>query len=749
MKRKDKNNVVKNKNLRHEVFPVSGMMCAVCAGTVERTLRESPGVVGASVNFAASSVAVDWDSSVTSPHQLAERVEQAGYQMVVSESARKAEEEKEELERRQYESMKRKVIIAWVITIPLSIFCMAHIHFPGEAWVYMALTLVVMLVCGRDFYRRGFRALRAKAPSMDSLVAVSTLASFLYSLFNTIRPYALSSHGVAADLYYEGAAMIIAFVLTGKLMELRSRRSTGMALRALMQLQPSECRRVLPDGEVQTIDISEVSKGDLLLVLTGEKIPVDGEVESGVASVDESMLTGEPIPVEKTRGMKVSAGTIVASGELRIRAMKVGADTELSRIIEAVREAQGSKAPVQKLVDRIAAVFVPTVMLLSLITFCIWWAVGPLPVAVVCGVSVLVIACPCALGLATPMAVMVGIGQGARKGILAKNAEALERLSQIDVLLIDKTGTLTEGKPRVTKVAEIDSFDKSTLDLAYALILGAERKSIHPLAGSLVGYLEDKEITPVEPSDYNYEPGRGIECTADGIRLSIGAWRKPNEHVTKEEKQFSATLEGWLGEGAGVVEVLVDGLPAIGFKIEDRIREDAVKAISTLRSKGVEVELLTGDNPLTARYIADKAGIGRVTAGVLPAGKQERVEELRSEGYVVAMAGDGINDSQALAAADVSIAMGGGSDIAIEVAEITVVGGRLKAIPEALDLSKATMKIIRENLFWAFIYNLIGIPLAAGVLYKQGFLLSPMIASAAMALSSLCVVANSLRLRSK
>ncbi len=736
---------VRKDKTEHSIFPVTGMMCAVCAGTVQKTVSDIPGVKSAEVNFASSEVAIDWDPSAVSPKQIAEAVREAGYDMIIADSEAKAIEEKERQEEKSYQFMKMRVIVAWVITIPLCVLCMTHIHFYGAAWVYMLMTLTVMVYCGMDFYRRGFKALIHKAPSMDSLVAISTIVSFLFSLFNTIMPEALAIHGMSADLYYEGAAMIIAFVLTGKMMEMRSRRSTGLALRALMGLQPSEALLVKDDGSTQKVRISEIKKGDRLLVRPGEKIPVDGIVTEGVSPVDESMLTGESIPIEKCKGDKVSAGTVNGLGTLTIEAEAVGDATELSRIIRAVREAQGSKAPIQRLVDKVAAVFVPTVMVISLLTFCIWMALGNqyLPVAIVCAVSVLVIACPCALGLATPTAVMVGIGRGAGMGILVKDASALETLAKVDTLVIDKTGTLTEGKPELTGIAKNGDFTDAETDLLLGITLSAETKSTHPLAEALTAGIKKRGKEPVEISDFEYIPGFGIKCSHDGVTYSIGS----ADLAKESESVFRDTVQGWLADGDGVVVLASESKPCLAFRIVDELRPDAKETIATLRHMGITVELLTGDREDTARHIAEEAGIKKVIAGVRPEEKRARIGELRSNRHVTAMAGDGINDSAALAEADVSIAMGGGSDIAIEVAQLTLVGGRLASLPKAIKLSKTTLRIIRENLFWAFIYNIVGIPLAAGVLCSAGFMLSPMYASAAMALSSLCVVGNSLRLK--
>lgn len=732
-------------NIKHQVFPVTGMMCAVCAGTVEKTVGNCEGVKSASVNFASASVTVDWDSKVTSPQVIAEAVRDAGYDMIISDSETEAIEEKERHEEREYRDMKIKTLTAWIITVPMSVLCMTHIHFPGDAWVYMLMALAVMLYCGAGFYRRGFKAFLAKAPNMDSLVAISTIVSFLFSLFNTVFPEILTSHDISADLYYEGAAMIITFVLTGKMMELRSRHSTGIALRALIGLQPSEALLEMADGSTRKVSVSEIKPGNILIVRQGEKIPVDGTVSTGNGTVDESMLTGEPVSVEKQAGDTVAAGTVATAGLLKIEARKVGADTELSRIIRAVKEAQGSKAPVQKLVDKVAGIFVPAVIAVSLITFCVWTALGTgyLPVALVCAVSVLVIACPCALGLATPTAVMVGIGRGARNGILVKDAGALERLAKVDTLLLDKTGTLTEGKPEANAIVWAQGTDDSEHEEILGIIRGAEEKSIHPLAEAIVSRIKEDGIETVTPDTFSYIAGKGIMCTYRGTKYEIGA-----ASLTGPESdiEISSSVNEWLGQGAGVVVATKNGIAIAAFRVEDKIRPDAAQAVKAIQDMGITVELLTGDRLPTAMHVAAQTGIDKVTAETLPDSKQLRVEKLQEQGHIVAMAGDGINDSQALAAADVSIAMGSGSDIAIEVAKLTIVGGKLSSLPGAVKLSKATLKIIRENLFWAFIYNMTGIPLAAGVLYSSGFLLTPMFASAAMALSSLCVVTNSLRL---
>lgn len=726
-----------------EVFPVVGMMCAVCANTVEKTVSGMPGVSSAEVNFAAATLTVSWNPEITDPESMARALDKAGYvliadrdETVAMESARKKEEE-------EYADMRHSLIVAWIITIPLSLLCMLHVHFPAEGWVFMGMTLIVMFYSGRGFYRRGFRAFLAKAPSMDSLVAVSTLISFLFSAFNTIFPSVLENHGMSADFYYEGAAMIIAFVLTGKFMELRSRRHTGDALRALMGLQPMEAMLKLPDGSVKPVPISIIRPDDVIMIRPGERIPVDGKIDTGIVSVDESMLTGEPIPVEKTAGQNVIAGTLVKSGTADVTALRIGAATELARIIASVRKAQASKAPVQKAVDKISNIFVPTVLAISLLTFIVWLAIGTtyLPQALVASVSVLVIACPCALGLATPTAIIVAIGRGAKNGLLIKDATSLELLSKVNVIVFDKTGTLTKGTPEVSEVYYSPKLPPTERSVLEGAVKGAELHSIHPVADALVEYLN--AVQAIKPDEFEYTPGRGIKCITDKVRYEIGSPALTESSTDMDFRMHIADMERM---GATLVVVLRNGETAAAYAISDTLRPEATDVINRLKKLHIEPVLLTGDNKRSAQVVAKKLGISRVYAETLPTDKLDTVRKFREEGKIVAMVGDGINDTEALAEADVSIALGGGSDIAMETAQLTLASGEISAIPKALSLSSKTLKIIHENLFWAFIYNVSGIPLAAGVLYTAGFMLNPMFASAAMALSSVCVVLNSLRL---
>lgn len=723
-------------------FPVIGMMCAVCAGTVERLLRSEKGVEGAAVNLAAGTVEVSWDPVLTSPERFAEALKPEGYDMIVEKSAVKAALKGREAEENHYRNLKRKVIIAWLLTLPVAVICMVHIHFPGEGWVMAAITLMVMIFCGQRFYLNGFRSLFRGHPGMDSLVAVSTTVSFLFSLFNTVRPQYWTDRSIAPDLYYEAAAMVIAFVLTGKLMEAHARRSAGSAIADLMGLTPTEAQIRQADGSVERVPVSEVRPGVVVCVSPGDRIPVDGKVVEGHSSVDESMLTGEPLGVEKTEGAKVFAGTMNGNGTLFIEATSVGNSTRLARIIENVQHAYGSKAPVQKLVDRIAGIFVPAVMLIAVVTFGIWIAFGlqNLPMAVLAGASVLVIACPCALGLATPTAIMVGVGRGARQGILVKDAEALEGLAHIDVLAIDKTGTLTEGRPIVTET-EWTIPESSRAEFMSAL-LSLEQTNTHPLASAITVWIKQEGISPASLKSFTYIPGEGATAElADSRKVWAGS--------VKLARRMGATIiPSNVSPGVGTVLSGIGDEVFLRLGITDRLRPNAPETVAELKRLGIEPVLLTGDTSGPAEYIASLAGIDKVIAETLPYQKLETIEKYRVEKKRVAMVGDGINDAAALAAADVSIAMGSGSDIAMEVAQLTIVKADLADIPQSVLLSRATLRVIRQNLFWAFIYNIIGIPIAAGVLYPfSGWMLTPMFASAAMAFSSVCVVTNSLRLK--
>lgn len=752
----------KNKD-KEKTFPVLGMMCAVCAGTVEKTLKEAPGVESAVVNFATASATVSWNPAKTSPEKLADAIKAVGYEMITTSDESEAIEEQVQREAAQYRSMKFRTILAWVLTIPLSVICMGGFHFPGMEWTMCALALAVMLICGRQFYVRGWRSMLKGAPTMDTLVAISTIVSFLFSLFNTLFPEFWASRALTGEMYYEASAMIIAFVLTGKLMETRARRSTGSALRALMGLQPSDAQLVKLDGSVKTVPIASLKPGDVVMVRPGENIPVDGIVVSGRTAVNESMLTGEPIAVEKVTGDDVAAGTLNTTGSVNVEVRAAGRDTELQRIIRAVREAQGSKAPVQQMVDKVAAVFVPTVVAIAVVTFAIWAIFGGgVPLGILTGVSVLVIACPCALGLATPTAIMVGIGRAAGQGLLVRDATALELLNKVNIIAVDKTGTLTEGHPSITYKWENEASPADEIKKIAGALASLEQSSEHPLSQPIVDLLKSEfglGDNLVKLSDFQYIPGEGILGTADpqkdteeGAGDSATIWAGSMLMAEKRAivpDGLREKLNEKTAQGASIVIAGMGDKTLMAFAITDSLRPNARETVRTLQASGHEVVLLTGDNSRAAEYIAKEAEIARFIAEAKPGDKQRFVVEEKAKGQCVAMIGDGINDSQALAEADVSIAMGTGTDIAMEVAQLTVVGGRFDKLPQAFSLAKATVRIVHQNLFWAFIYNLIGIPLAAGALYPFcGLLLTPMVASAAMALSSLCVVTNSLRLKS-
>lgn len=736
-----------SKDVAHGLFPITGMMCAVCSGTVERVIASVPGVQSVEVNLATATASIGWNRNEVSPEVIAEKVKEAGYEMIVATDVAQAVDEQERKELHAYRALQIKTLVAWILTIPIAVICMAHLYFPYYEFLIAVLALAVMVVCGSRFYVKGWLSLRMGRPSMDTLVALSTIVSYLFSLFNVFFASYWTSSGLGADLYFEASAMIVAFVLTGKLMEARAKRNTGSALRALMCMQPDEATLCSPDGGRKSVPISVLRPDDIVLVRPGERMPVDGIVSDGSSAVDESMLTGEPLPVEKSAGDAVSAGTLNGLGSLTVRATKVGSSTLLSGIIDAVRNAQGSKPPVQRLADKISSYFVPAVIGISLLTFAVWLlAGGGVPFALLSAVSVLVIACPCALGLATPTAIMVGIGRAAQNHILIKDATSLELLAKTKVLAFDKTGTLTEGRPKVADVVSVGGGALSADEIA--VIYGLEERSEHPLAGALVAWASRSDIQAVVPERFTYHPGMGIRGRIGQDEWWAGSLRMAENICGTVPDSIRDRLDSWSSEGSGIVMFGKNSELKAVFRISDTLRPEAKSVVGQLKRLGIRPVLLTGDSATVADAIAREVGIDDVYAGALPADKQRIVAELKKSDGIVAMVGDGINDSQALAEADISIAMGSGSDIAMDVAQVTVAGGSLSALPKAVKLSSATVRIIRENLFWAFIYNVIGIPLAAGTLYPlAGILLNPMFASAAMAASSVSVVCNSLRLK--
>ena len=654
------------------------------------------------------------------------------------------------LQREEFLALKRKTIGAIVLAIPVFVIGMFFMHMPYGNWIMLAFTIPVMAFFGRDFFVHAYMQLKHGRANMDTLVAVSTGVAFLFSLFNTIWPEYWTSRGLEAHVYYEAAAVIIALILLGRLLEAKAKFSTSIAIKKLMGLQPKTVTKILADGSEEEVPIREVAVGDVLVVKPGEKIPVDGEVTEGASFVDESMITGESIPVEKVKGLPVYAGTINEKGSFHFRADKVGGETVLANIIRMVQEAQGSKAPVQKLVDRIAGIFVPVVMGIAVITFIVWMLIGgdlAFTHALLTSITVLVIACPCALGLATPTAIMVGIGKGAEHNILIKDAESLELMYRVNAIVLDKTGTITEGKPVVTDI----HWTPGSEDERYpSILLEIERRSEHPLADAVVQKFKEKVVNEISVSDFENQTGKGVTAkVGDKVYLVGNRALLEVSHVILDDDNEKLAVR-WEGDGKTVVFFAGEDRVLALVAIADKIKESSRQAVATLHEKGIDVYMLTGDNALTARAVADQVGIRHFKAEVMPGEKANFVEALQHEGKVVAMVGDGINDSQALAQADVSIAMGKGSDIAMDVAKVTLITSDLNVIPRAIALSHQTVRAIRQNLFWAFIYNIIGIPLAAGVLYGiNGFLLNPMIAAAAMAFSSVSVVTNSLRIKWK
>ena len=731
-----------------EAFQVLGMSCAVCALNVETTLGAQEGVYEAKVNFAGSTVLVDYNPRVITPVELQKAVGAAGYELVVENT--EDTDQADHLQREEFLALKRKTIGAIVLALPVFVIGMFFMHMPYGNWIMLAFTIPVMAFFGRDFFVHAYMQLKHGRANMDTLVAVSTGVAFLFSLFNTIWPEYWTSRGLEAHVYYEAAAVIIALILLGRLLEAKAKFSTSTAIKKLMGLQPKTVTKILADGSEEEVLIREVVVGDVLVVKPGEKIPVDGEVTEGSSFVDESMITGESIPVEKVKGQPVYAGTINEKGSFRFRADKVGGETVLANIIRMVQEAQGSKAPVQKLVDRIAGIFVPVVMGIAVITFIVWMLIGgdlAFTHALLTSITVLVIACPCALGLATPTAIMVGIGKGAEHNILIKDAESLELMYRVNAIVLDKTGTITEGKPVVTDI----HWTPGAEDERYqSILLEIERRSEHPLADAVVQKFKEKVVNEILVSDFENQTGKGVTAKVGDKVYLVGnrALLEVNHVVLDDDNEKLAVR--WEGDGKTVVFFAGGGRVLALVAIADKIKESSRQAVATLHEKGIDVYMLTGDNALTARAVADQVGIRHFKAEVMPGEKANFVEALQHEGKVVAMVGDGINDSQALAQADVSIAMGKGSDIAVDVAKVTLITSDLNVIPRAIALSHQTVRAIRQNLFWAFIYNIIGIPLAAGVLYGiNGFLLNPMIAAAAMAFSSVSVVTNSLRIKWK
>ena len=763
---------------------VSGLTCASCVGHVQQALEEQPGVSAANVNLVTREAKVSFNPDGTTVETLVEAIRGRGYGAEMPENRGNLAEEQAAQERAQAEEfgdLRRKAMatgllgaIAMVLSMPLMSGGDHSVHGGGDPllgplmnvieppirralpWVYaidaqtlkyalLLLTVVVIGWAGRQFYTRAWTAFRHRTADMNTLIAVGTGAAFLYSLAATLAPGFFLRHGVAPEVYYEAVAMIIALVLTGNALESRARGKTSEALKKMLLLQPAQAR-VVRDGVEMDVPAEAVQAGELVLVRPGERIPVDGIVMEGKSAVDESMLTGEPLPVQKEVGDKVIGGTLNRLGSLRCRATAVGAAGVLAQIVKLMREAQATRAPMQKLADRISAVFVPIVISMAIATFVTWMVFVPdagLVRALSAAVAVLIIACPCAVGLAVPTAVTVAIGRGAESGVLFKGGEALEKLYRIDTVLVDKTGTITQGRPSVTQIVATREFSENTVLGSASAV---ERLSEHPLAEAIVTAAEERDLTAFPASEFEAVPGLGAAAVVEGRRVLIGNQRLlESRGVPVDALQVAA--ERLATEGATPVFVAVDGQPAGMIAISDPLKASSATAIAKLRSKGIHVVMLTGDRESTARAVAAKVGIEEIVAGVLPDGKVAEVKRLQHLGRRVAMIGDGVNDAPALAQADAGLAMASGSDIASEASDVTLMRSDLNAAVAAFDLSDRTIRVMRQNLVWAFLYNVIGIPVAAGALAAFGIVLTPVLASVAMALSSVSVVTNSLRLR--
>lgn len=734
--------------LKVKTFPVTGMSCAACAASVEGALNNAEGVAKAEVNYANSSVKIEFDRLDLEAIDLKATLNGLGYDMIVEDDEEVAREVAQKLQESELKKLINHTIGAATLTAPIMVIGMFLPNLPYANWIMMGLTVPVIAFYGKRFFVSAVNQLKHKTTNMDTLVALSTGIAFLFSFFNTVYPQFWLNQGLEAHVYYEASAAIITFILLGKLLEEKAKSNTSSAIKKLIGLQPKKVTQLLADGTELVISIKDVSVGDILLVMPGDKIPVDGTVVSGSSNVDESMISGEPIHVQKNKDQEVYAGTINQEGSFQFRADKIGSETILAHIIKMVQEAQGSKAPVQNLVDKVAAIFVPTVLVLAIITFGVWMVVGgeqAFSHGLLAAVTVLVIACPCALGLATPTAIMVGVGKGADNNILVKDAESLERAHLIDTLVLDKTGTITEGAPKVVNELWLEDQDQIK-----SILVGIESQSGHPLASAIIDHFRKFKIQEINFTKLENIPGKGIIVSYEDDTYLVGNKSLLDQYSISIPIKASTSSTDWQSEAKTVV-YFANAENVLGvFAVSDPIKNTSQQAIEILKEKGIEVIMLTGDNAQTAKAVANQVGIERFKAEVMPSDKANYIKELQSQGKMVAMVGDGINDAEALALADISIAMGKGSDIAIDVAKMTLISSDLMTIPKALALSKQTVNAVKQNLFWAFIYNLIGIPIAAGVLYSfNGFLLNPMIAAAAMAFSSVSVVLNSLRVKWK
>jgi len=733
----------KGKNIKN-TYPVLGMSCASCAARVDKTLNGLPGVYQATVNYATAVAQVEYNPEICSDATLQSAVQDAGYDLLVD-TGEDAADKAEEIRLTRYRKIKRRTVAALLLSLPVMVISMFFEDISSLKYVLWILATPVVFGLGREFYINAWRQLKHGTSNMDTLVAVSTGIAYTFSVFNLLFPDFWLSRGIEPHIYFEAASVIIAFILLGRLLEERAKQNTSSAIKKLIGLQPKTVI-IIVDSDERTVPITAVQKGDTILVKPGERIAVDGMVVTGESYVDESMLNGEPVPLHKQSGEKVFAGTINQKGTFRFIADKIGSDTMLAQIIRMVQDAQGSKAPVQKLVDRIARFFVPAIISISIIAFVAWIFLAPtngFTNGLLAMVTVLIIACPCALGLATPTAIMVGIGKGAEKGILIKDAQSLEIAPKIDTIILDKTGTITAGHPIV-----IESLWENGFEHSRKILYSLEKLSEHPLSDAVVNTLQNEKEISIDK--FENVPGKGVKGVVGSQTYYAGSLSLLNDNHITIASHLQELANKWTQEAKTLVW-FADSTQAIAaIALTDEIKQTSAQAISQLQEMGVEVHMLTGDNAISAQAISRKVGINHYKAGVLPNEKAQFIKELQANGKKVGMVGDGINDSAALAQANLSIAMGQGSDIAVDTAMATILSSDLLKIPETIRLSQLTIKTIYQNLFWAFIYNLIGIPIAAGIFYSvNGFLLNPMWASAAMAFSSVSVVLNSLRLKRK
>ncbi|HEY8164799.1 MAG TPA: heavy metal translocating P-type ATPase [Gemmatimonadaceae bacterium] len=730
------------------------------ASPIEKQLERLPGVVSSSFNLAASRIDVDYVAGSGDPRQARKLLEDLGYSVLetnqgdpegAESSAREAE----------YRSLRRKFWIAAALSLPVLVMAMTHgrvswLNFRGAAWLQLVLTTPVVFYCGRQFYRGAWAGLRHRSADMNTLIALGTGTAYLYSVVAMIAPSwfvdgAITEHNaseaVMAPVYFEAAAVIIALILLGRLLEARAKGKASAAIRKLIGLQPRTAR-VIRNGTESEVEIADVVPGDVIVIRPGERIPVDGRVLDGTSAIDESMLTGESLPVVKVAGADVFGATINGTGTFRFEATRVGRDTALAQIVRLVQEAQGSKAPIARLADMISGIFTPVVLCIAIATFAAWFVLAPndvrLNMAVLSFVSVLIIACPCALGLATPAAIMVGTGRGAELGVLIRGGDVLERAGSVTTVVLDKTGTVTRGVPELTEVVALNGIPESEL---LRVVGSAERRSEHPLAEAIARGAARRGIQLTDPASFRAIPGLGVETSIDGRTILLGNQTLMSERGV-DVSDAAGTMDELSSRGRTAVLAAIDGRLAGVIAVADEVKPSSKEAIARLRALGLEIVLLTGDNRRTAQAVANEVGIRRVLSEVLPAGKVEEIRRLEQSGERVAMVGDGINDAPALAQAHIGVAIGTGADVAIEASDITLIGGDLSGVASAISLSRATMRTVKQNLFWAFFYNVVGIPVAAGILYPlTGWLLSPVIASAAMSLSSVSVLTNSLRLR--